>query len=384
MDNLLEFAYRLIEEHDGAVEWRESRDTFEALLSDDVQARLGLAEPLVVISPGAPLGAQTDGVPIGFGTELLDQAIPMAMETGQSAAVRMPAPSGRRQADLDPAGAFSFPNATFRTRGDHESWLDYWLWSFDVAADADERREEVHHVCVSSLGAGCSGLAQTILDQAAEWEPLKVRPMEVAEGTLDRLFVTACDRALREIDGSLAGFRESVGRHHARDIGRIESYFQDMRTEMEDEIERRHLKGEDLEIRKEKMAQIEAEKTSKLAALKEKYRLRLTLRPVALLLARLPVRRCEILVKRRKGERLLSLVYNPLSRAFDPMVCEACGTDVYTLGFCDEALHILCPPCAAIYASGKTCPRCQGKGPPSRVEGVLRRLGIDGVKRQES
>jgi hypothetical protein len=384
MENLIEFAYRLIEESDGAVEWGESKRSFEALLPEGVQKRLGLAEPLVTISDGRHVGIETDGISIGFGTDLLDRAIPMALETGQSASVRMPAPSGRRQSDLDPGGSFSFPNAAFRPRGDHESWLDYWVWSFDVAADADERREEVHHICVSSAGAGCSGLPEIILDQASAWEALKVRESEFSEKTLNALFAVACDRVIRQIDESLAEFRETVNRHHGRDIRRIETYFQDMRTEMEEEIERRQLKGTELEIRTEKMAQLEGEKSRKLAALKEKYRLRLTLRPVALLLARLPVRRCDILVKRRKGERQLSLVYNILSRQFDPMVCEACGADTYTLGFCDDVLHILCPACTSTYTDQKNCPRCQGKGPPSKVEGVLSRFGIEALRQREA
>lgn len=383
MDDLLEFAYRLIEENDGAVEWRDPRDRFEGLLPEEVQARLGLPEPLVVISNGISSGGEPGGIPIGFGTELLDRAIPMAMETGRSAAVRMPAPSARRQADLDPSASFSFPNAAFRPRGDHDSWLDYWVWSFDVSADADERREEVHHICVSSVGAGCLGLAEIILDQASGWDPLKVRPSEFSEKTLDGLFVAACDRALGQVDKGLAGFKETVMRHHGRDIRRIERYFQDMRAEMEQEIERRQLTGEELKIRREKMAQLEREESSKLAALKEKYRLRLTLRPMALLLTRLPVRRCDILVKRRKGERQLSLVCNLLTKAFDPMVCEACGADTFSLTFCDDALHILCPACASALSSKKACPRCQGKAPPSKAEAVLRRLGIEALRQRE-
>jgi len=384
MDNLLEFAYRLIEENDGAVEWHDSRNGLEALLPEEVQMRLGLPEPLVVISNGISSGGGPGGIPIGFGTELLDRAIPMAMETGRSAAVRMPVPSARRQADLDPSASFSFPNAAFRPRGDHESWLDYWVWSFDVSADADERREEVHHVSVSSVGAGCLSLAEIILDQASGWDALKVRPGEITEKSLDSLFAVACDRALRQVDESLAGFKETVTRHHGRDIDRIQRYFQDMRAEMEQEIERRQLTGEELEIRREKMSQLEREEGSKLAGLKEKYRLRLTLRPVALLLARLPVRRCDILVKRRKGERQLSLVYNLLTKGFDPVVCEACGADTFSLTLCDDALHILCPACALALSSKKVCPRCQGKAPPSRVEGVLKRLGIEASKQREN
>ena len=377
MDNLLEFACSLIEESDGAVDWHDSKNSFEALVSEDVQHRLGLPESLITISDRRYTGAETDSIPIGFGTELLERAIPMAIETGRTASVRMPPPSGRKRSELNPGYYFGFPNATFKVKRDHESWLDYWIWSFDVAADADERREEVHHVCISPSGAGCADLPVLVFDQASGWETLKVKASEFSERTLNTLFIVACDRVLRRIDESLTGFKETVMRHHSRDIRRIDTYFQDMSNEMEEEIQRRQLTGPELEIRKDKMKQLAGEKSRKLSALKEKYRLRLTLRPLGLLLARLPVRRCDILVKRRKRERQLSLVYNTLSKEFDPLVCEACGADTYALWFCDDALHVLCASCMSIYTNRKTCPRCQRKRPPSKIEGVLRRLGIE-------
>jgi hypothetical protein len=378
MNSLLEFTSSLIEESDGAVEWGDSKHSFQALLPEDVRHRLGLPESLVTISDRTGTTEGPDSIPIGFGTELLERAIPMALEIGRTAAIRMQIPSSRKMSGLDPGRHFSFPNATFKEKGDHESWLDYWLWSFDVAAEADERREAVQHICISSSGTGCPELSELILQQASDWESLNIKASEFPEKKLDTLFLVACDRAFRQVDENIAEFKETVTRHHVRDIRRIETYFQDLSNEMEAEIQKRQLKGADLEIRREKINQLAGEKSRKLAALKEKYMLRLRLRPLALLLARISVRRCDVLVKRRKGQRQLSFVYNLLSRRFDPMACEACGADTYTLGFCDDSLHLLCATCLAWYSDHRKCPRCRGKRPPSKIDGVLKRLGIAG------
>jgi hypothetical protein len=375
MNSLLEFTSTLIEENDGAVEFSDSKNSFQAILPEDVRHRLGLSESLVTISDGACAAEDPPIIPIGFGTELLERAIPLALEIGRTASVRMPALSSRKQPDLNPGRHFSFPNATFKEKGDHESWLDYWLWSFNVAAEADERREEMHHLCVSSSGAGCPELPELIFQQASDWEPLMVAASEFSNEKLETLFMVACDRALRQVDESIAEFKETITRHHVRDIRRIETYFRDLSSEMEQEIRRRQLQGADLEIRREKINQLAGEKSRKLSGLKDKYKLRLTLRPLALLLARLPVRRCDLLVKRRKEQRRLSLVYNLLSKGFDPMACEACGAGTYTIGFCDDALHVLCPACLSIYTHRKKCPRCRGKRPPLKIDGVLRGLG---------
>ncbi len=266
---------------------------------------------------------------------------------------------GQSQNDQDITNAFESlgdEHATFKEKGDHESWLDYWLWSFNVAAEADERREEVHHICVSSSGVGCPGLPELILHQTFHWESLKVKASEFSDEKLETLFMVACDRALRRVDESIAEFKETITRHHVRDILRIETYFQDLSSEMEQEIRRRQLKGADLEIRREKINQLASEKSCKLSGLKDKYKLRLTLRPLALLLARLPVRRCDLLVKRRKGQRRLGLVYNLLSKGFDPMACEACGADTYTIGFCDDALHVYALLACQCIPTGKSAP----------------------------
>ncbi len=377
MNDILSFACSLIEESGGDVEWSASGSRFQALLPDHACNRLGLAESFVTIADTMNAGEGPGQVPIGFGTELLDRAILMARELGGTASVRMPVLSARKQAEPDPVKSFGFPNSTFQVKGNHDSWLDYWVWSFEVAADADERREAAHHICISSLGAACPQLPELIFQHALDWEPLTVKESEFQARSLENLFIVACDRVARQADERLSEFKETVTRHHVRDIRRIETYFQDLNNEMEAEIQKRQLQGTELDVRREKIRQLEREKSRKLNALKDKYRLRLTITPTALLLARIPVKRCDLLIKRRKGERRISVVYNLLTKGFDPMACEACGHDTYTLGFCDEALHLLCESCMAMFTNQKTCPRCRGNRPPSKVETVLSRLGIE-------
>lgn len=377
MDNLLDFIGGLIEENGGALEWADPKKCFQALLPDDLHYRLSLPESIVSIGSTDYSGDQADIIPIGFGTELLERAITTAIETGQTASVRMPIPSLRKQPDLDPGDCFSFLNATFKEKGDHKSWLDYWLWSFDVSAAADDSRNEIQYICISSEGAGCPGLAELILEQAADWEELKVKDSEFSQERLDTLFLIACDRVLQQIDQGMTDFKASITRHHVRDIRLIDAYFQELRNEMEEEIQRRNLEKAEIDIRRNKIKQYAIEKSRKISALKEKYRLRLTLRPLTLLLARLPVRRFDILIKRRKGERRINLVYNLLSRSFDPMACEACGSDTFMLGFCDDSLHLLCPACLSRYKKQKSCPRCRGNHPPTKIGDILRRLGME-------
>ena len=386
MSDLLHFINDLIEENDGVVEWAPDGKAFQARLPADLRRGLGLSESLVNISDNIHGNEKNKSVtiPIGYGTKLLDRAIPIALEMGQTAAVYMPYFASRQKPDVDVGDYFSFPNAAFKEKGSHVRDLDYWLWSFEVTADAHERYGEIHHTCISKNGVECPDLPALIQDQASSWKPLPFKSWHLSPNRLDTLFVAACDRTLRRIQENLSDFKLTVARHHARDIKRIEIYFNALRREIADELKRGNLKEGALAIRKENIHRLWAEESAKLAALKDKYRVRLAIRPMALLLARLPVSRHELLIKRRKSERRISLVYNRLSRAFDPMRCEACGVDTYSPGFCDDSLHLLCASCFSVFARQKECPRCGGKVPPSGLSEVLGRHGIQAYGESEN
>ena len=82
-----------------------------------------------------------------------------------------------------------------------------------------------------------------------------------------------------------------------------------------------------------------------------------------------PVQRFEVLIRRRKGERMVRLDWHPLVRMAEPLLCEAgLGLDRARL-VCDDKLHLTDPagqaPCASC---GKpfcracfpaACPRCR-------------------------
>jgi hypothetical protein len=380
MNELLQFAEHIIESSDGVVEWDGDRRGFEALLSQEVQKGLGLSGSLVNISEpghGERFSGDSETLTMGYGTELLDQFIPMALGMGCAAAVAMPSAASPKKTALDVGSRFAFTNSAFREKGTQRSTVDYWLWSLEVTADADERHQLQYHPCISRHQLHCPALSELIPAQAAQWEPISLKPSEVSPEELDRLFLTACHRTLAGLEEGLSEFKTTILRHHLRDMERIETYFLDLTREMADEIERRKLTGSDLAVRKEKMTQLSREKAAKISALEDKYRLRISIRPLTLLLARLPVIRCDVLVKRRKKERRISVIYNLLSKDFDPMACEACGTETYSPGLCDDALHLLCPACLMSFTQQKACPRCRGQKPPQTVQGVFKQLSIE-------
>ncbi len=379
MSTPLRFVNRLIEETGGDVEWHPAADGFQALLPEEVRQELELPDQLVTIRDGTDADEEQRTFPVGFGTELLERATKMAMERGRTAAVRMPPVATKKQVSSDLPRHYDALNATFQTEGVQESWRDYWIWSLATVAEADERREGQYRVCVSSDRVECPGLVHLILGQALDPVDLPPEADDRLGKELGALYLVAVDRALRRLRQELPEFAQGVARRHGRDIRSIKAYFEDLRREMEEEIQRHSLEGEALQIRREKQAQLSSEESRKLSVLEEKYRLRVTIRPWALLLARMPVKHCDLLVKRRKGERRISVVHNLLSKRFEPLACEACGADTYELGFCDHKLHLLCRTCLSGCGGRglRDCPRCSGRRPPSSTAEVIERLDLE-------
>ena len=374
MSTALRFANRLIEESGGDVERHPASDCFQALLPEDVRQELELPKHFVTIRDGTTADKEQNVFPVGFGTTLLERATKMAMERGRTAAVRMPPVVTTKHVSSDLPRHYVALNASFKTGEENDGFCDYWIWSFAAVAEADERREEQYRVCISSDRVECPGLQHFILGQAADFAEFQPEEDDRLEKKLGALYPVAADRALRRLRQDIPEFVQGVARRHGRDIRSIKAYFEDLRREMEEEIQRQALEGEALQIRRDKQAQLSREESRKLSVLNEKYRLRITIRPWALLLARLPVKHCELLVKRRKGERRISAVYNLLSKSFEPFACEACGTDTYELGFCDQKLHLLCATCLSQCGGRGRCPRCSGRRPPSSLAEVIERL----------
>jgi hypothetical protein len=114
---------------------------------------------------------------------------------------------------------------------------------------------------------------------------------------------------------------------------------------------------------------IEREYRAKLDDLRRNYALRVTVEWVQALDLYVPVQRFAVLIRRRKGERVVRLDWHPLVKTAELPLCEAgLGLDCVRL-VCDDKLHLTDSagqaPCAAC---GKpfcracfpaACPRCR-------------------------
>jgi hypothetical protein len=107
---------------------------------------------------------------------------------------------------------------------------------------------------------------------------------------------------------------------------------------------------------------------AKVADLRQKYDLRVTTDLEQALILTSPVQRLELTIKRRKGERRVTLDWSPLARRLEPPPCEWSYTAEITRVVCDDALHLVSPaghaPCAQCgknycrACQPRRCPKC--------------------------
>ena len=373
----LSFMERLVVEHGGLVEWNTSGDSINVLLSRDVQRAFDLSDPLAVLTTVSGQSSTSTDLAVGFGTALLERGIAFSIGGGRTAAVQLAERPAPRKVTEELGRWFSPANAVFRLEDERYGSRDYWVWSFWIAIESDERRDSLLHVALSEDRAECPHVVDIVSDRTREWAAVPRSETTRDQAELRALRIAACERALRGLAPDLAEFKQSVTRRYERDRKRTRAYFDDLHVEMDLEIRRRRLTGADLEIRRQKQDQLANERSRKIEALVEKYRIRIGIRPIALLLARLPVHFCDVLVLRRKSSRMFTLAYNEPARCFEPLACEACGASTLQPGFCDDHLHLLCPSCLAKGhgRAGRACVACAGRRPASTVDEVVEHAG---------
>ena len=117
---------------------------------------------------------------------------------------------------------------------------------------------------------------------------------------------------------------------------------------------RQGLNAERRKLREDKIAGLPGDRQAKEADLLHKYSMRVEIDCRASLQILTRAVRIDFEVHRRKERRTIPLFWNPVTKRIDPLLCEACGTNTYSVTVCDVP-HLLCHAC------GVSCAVCREK-----------------------
>ena len=367
-------------EIEGAVVQPVDPDALDVLAPGRLRAVMGWPE-LVRLGFGTAL--PPDATPVGFEGEWLDRFGTLLGDRGRWAERVLVLPS-----PVAPPGdperllyhVFDLPNATWRYRGATPAWACCLLLAFRYTAVSDDKRDGLLWLCFNqSTGAVLDDifprLRPLLLAQACEWRRPEAHVRHAAGPSW--AVATLRDRVSPRLEHSvrreLEPFLRAMRRRLDRDRVRIHEYHQDLRlTALNRLAALADVAGEKAETnrRRETMrvAAVEREYAAKVDDLRHNYALRVTVDWVQGLELFVPVWRYEVLIKRRKGERLVRLDWHSAIRiAEPPPIDHGLGLD-RTRFVCDDRLHLTdpasqapCPSCAKPWCRAcqpASCPRC--------------------------
>jgi hypothetical protein len=252
-------------------------------------------------------------------------------------------------------------------------------FSFHSTALSDEKRENLIWMGFNTgtgaaLGPALPRLRDGLAAEAHWLAPGPEVRAAVGEGwnaaTMQTRVQPALDAAVR---AELSDFFRAMQRRLKRDHDRLYAYHDDLRRES-----LKRLAGvagtpgskaeADAQRETLRLEAIEREYRAKVDDLRHNYALRVTVEGVQVLELFVPVQRLEVLIRRRKGERLIRLDWHPLARMAEPPPCDWGLGHGTTRLVCDDQLHLTepsgqanCGGCGKSFCRAchqTACPKC--------------------------
>jgi hypothetical protein len=329
---------------------------------------------------------------LGFGTTLPDGATRVGIESdwlercaramgerGRWSKCFLNASAGLGDVEAVLAHELTLDNATFRLVAARPAWTRYLVFDLRYTAISDEKRDGVLR-CVVNLATGA--LPDAMLERVTPWlDDVVVSGRDPgadvavpddaalpADWPQPRVLDVLRRAVPARLTAALAPFEHGLRRRLARDQDRLHAYHNDLYREA---MRRAAVATEgDAAWQREQLriAAVTREYRAKLDDLGHKYALRVTLEWIRTLELVMPVVRLEVLLRRRKAERVVWLDWNRLARRLESPACEDNYAPERPRLACDDAVHLVsadglapCAGCGKAYCRAchrAGCPKC--------------------------
>jgi hypothetical protein len=378
MSELRDFVADLLERKGAAIEALDP-DGLQVLAPAAVHRAMGWPELARLGFSGERL---PNAIPIGLEGDWLDRFGALLEDAGRWSerkvmpAVTVPAPSDPERV-LD--RALDLPNAVWRFQGMTATWTRCLALTFRYTAVSDDKREGLVWLGFN-LGTGAVvneilARLRSTLAQTSDWHaPDQAVRLAAGPGwsaaLLEARVRPLLDQKVRE---AIEPFVRAMRRRLERDRNRVHAYHDDLRSASLSRVAalaRADGDRAEADRRREtlRIEAIEREYRAKIDDLRHNYALRVCVEWIQALELYVPVQRFDVLIRRRKGERVVPLDWHSLIKTTEPPLCEAgLGRDRVRL-VCDDELHLTEPsgqaPCSSCdkpfcrACFPAACPRC--------------------------
>ena len=335
---LLSFAAQVFEKYGGIAE-RDDNHVM-ALLPSGLARSLDLPEEV-------RLGEEA--MPLIYGSPVLDRLIQLATE-------EIPLVFGRIEVPYLKKGGFEqligqdivFTNGQARVTSRAEARASYMVLISRYVALSDERKEGLVEV---GTHEGTGAIIEDFETLWPEFRPEFYVPGEVPPHFsvhLEKPISNAMRKARVLAEGKLTDFIKSMRRRLRRDAKNTREYYEALRKEMEASLSHHNLSEAQRDERIAKIKDLPREMARKIEDLQQKYKIQVRLRGCAALRFLVNVVHIMVEIRFRKQTRTIPLIWNPISRRLDPLVCERCYETIRSVHPREEnsEIRLLCPSCA--------------------------------------
>jgi hypothetical protein len=335
---LLSFAAEVLERHGGLIE--SAGERLLALIPPALAQSLALPEEVEFGTKAAPLL---------YGSPLLDRLVGLAIQEVPVAYGQIEVPY-LKKAGFEQllARDLAFAGARVRLSSRAEARATYMILFCHYVALSDERKEGLVTLGLhEASGAVIPGLADLWEASRPRFFPAGQVPSHFPlhlKAALAGALRSARTAAATELKSFLVGMQRRLG----RDIKNTREYYEALRQEMEIGLSPSNLTESQRQERLAKIAALSEELARKIVDLEQKYQVRVTISAGAALRFIVDVVHLLLELKFRRLTRSFRVIWNPLTRRLDPLVCENCRTAMHraypTAG--DAGLKLLCLSCS--------------------------------------
>lgn len=293
-----------------------------------------------------------DGYGVHYGSPLLEKIAAAACDTVPLVTMRLAYHYIKSQGfERLIEACFAFRGAVVNVVKPAEVLTEYLLLTCRYLAQSDEQKEGLVSLAFNlETGAPVSRI-ETMLGTVEKQVEAGGKPVPFEAEMAERIIQWVQRHAPGTVEAQIEPFRESMNRRLRRDIANLEEYYAELKQEMTDKLMRSGLSEGLVQERQEKISLIPDELAKKKDDLFKKYSIKVKLELSGAMMIRTPAVKlfCQATIGRRK--KPLTIVYNPIDKSLDPLVCDGCGDGIYHIQFCD-GLHLLCASCT------RKCPIC--------------------------
>lgn len=344
------FVRRFLENQGAVLEKRYQ--ALDVLLPDSLAGLLETPEHISIHQESGPGSEAAGAYTTNYGSSLLEKMVNIACATVPVISCRLEFAYLKSQGfDKLINEQFTFFGSVGRVQNQAEVLTEYLFITCRYLAQSDEQKMGLLKLIFNlETGAYVPEMADMLVHTGKDFNSKHAPPTWPAERSkaITKWIERQAQATMAE---EIGPFLASMTRRFRRDAANLEEYYASLKKEMEQGLERSGLSEQLRKERQEKIALLPAELVAKRDDLFKKYSVKVKIEPCSAMIIRTPAIKLLYRAAVGKKNKDLSLIFNPVTKSIDPVLCQGCGASTTRIYFCRQ-LHTLCPACE------NKCPLC--------------------------